>query len=1033
MAENLGQAQLELTVDLKAFRDGLKEARRLLDEELNNAKTKVKPSAPAGGGGRSRRTQEERDAAAKERAARREAAAKARAERQEETRKRRAQSAADRAERQRLIAQEKRFRLARRIDALEERGVDVQRLRTLLGRATEFQAKREFDSFKKASSILSRNIKLEEVAAAKRAKASRDAQNVADRGARMGGARESIFALERAQDRRFRLSQRINRLEERGVNVDRLRAKLGDVTTSYANRQFELSRRQSRELLRQVQLAEARKRREDEIGKQAEKNLREAKKGYARSPLRGTPTMAGSPAALAQAARTGGARSPINGAEFIFGSPAQIKKAARDAAAALRKEVQQGGARSSISGRLLGGGAVPGSPAANAAAERRRLQEERREAARIARLRRAGESVPISGQLPNGYVFPGSPAAKGRSFNVRQNWAVFLKDLEDTKQEIDRRSKESSSKLSQRTNTRALRAEQSALLQLQREEDRVARQQRQQRAQRAKAIGGGLSSGVIGGAFPALFGQGAGASIGGALGGLLGVFGGGAGFAGSLLGTSIGAQADRAGEIGKALDAPIAKFQELKDAGALSSRSLEKSVEALINAGRYGEAEAKIREDLAKRGLDASTSKRVAEEADAMKRAFSDLGLSIGLVVQGPLTNLIKGMNNLLLPGRVAGQVRAVRGGLSEGDRRAFDADRERLKAEGGQNIIEINQQLIEKYANKTKEAQEAANGLAGATAKDNALLSAKYRLIDASVQGQTRLALVRERELALAEREQALRGDPNNALQINQDSAQRVYEINQRIAEFDQQQSAANEARAKTSQITLGALQRQIDAERQLATVAEGPVKQFMRQKIAVEQAISAGEDRVRELGVRIEAARAVGTDVASPEFQSLVDEQKAAQKEVELIRAKGNNELLQAGAQFRNQMQEASDNLRQAGDRVRSSVLGLRGALEGSFDLLTTTRQQDLLTAARQDLDKAVRAGFFDTQRVQALPETQLLSAASGARSVLDANNELINSNALLTRAVENLESKDWNVYVNVPGGTATGDLVRNTGVYA
>ena len=57
---------------------------------------------------------------------------------------------------------------------------------------------------------------------------------------------------------------------------------------------------------------------------------------------------------------------------------------------------------------------------------------------------------------------------------------------------------------------------------------------------------GALNSALIGGAFPALFGQGLGASIGGGLGGGIGgLLGGGLGFGGSLVGTQIGAQFDR--------------------------------------------------------------------------------------------------------------------------------------------------------------------------------------------------------------------------------------------------------------------------------------------------------------------------------------------------------------------------------------------------------------------------------------------------------------------------------------------------------
>ena len=67
-------------------------------------------------------------------------------------------------------------------------------------------------------------------------------------------------------------------------------------------------------------------------------------------------------------------------------------------------------------------------------------------------------------------------------------------------------------------------------------EERMMRRQR-----RNQRIGGALSSGLIGGGFPLLFGQGGAASIGGALGGLAGgAIGGGFGFALSIIGTAAG-------------------------------------------------------------------------------------------------------------------------------------------------------------------------------------------------------------------------------------------------------------------------------------------------------------------------------------------------------------------------------------------------------------------------------------------------------------------------------------------------------------
>jgi len=67
-------------------------------------------------------------------------------------------------------------------------------------------------------------------------------------------------------------------------------------------------------------------------------------------------------------------------------------------------------------------------------------------------------------------------------------------------------------------------------------------------------VGGAISSALIGGGFPLLFGQGAGAAAGGALGGLAGgLLGGGFGFALSIVGTAIGDAATKAEELDKAL------------------------------------------------------------------------------------------------------------------------------------------------------------------------------------------------------------------------------------------------------------------------------------------------------------------------------------------------------------------------------------------------------------------------------------------------------------------------------------------------
>ena len=72
--------------------------------------------------------------------------------------------------------------------------------------------------------------------------------------------------------------------------------------------------------------------------------------------------------------------------------------------------------------------------------------------------------------------------------------------------------------------------------------------------QRKRGLGGAISSGLIGGGFPLLFGQGGAAAAGGALGGVAGgALGGGFGFALSVVGTAVGQAIANAEEFNKTL------------------------------------------------------------------------------------------------------------------------------------------------------------------------------------------------------------------------------------------------------------------------------------------------------------------------------------------------------------------------------------------------------------------------------------------------------------------------------------------------
>lgn len=231
---------------------------------------------------------------------------------------------------------------------------------------------------------------------------------------------------------------------------------------------------------------------------------------------------------------------------------------------------------------------------------------------------------------------------------------------------------------------------------------------------------------------------------------------------------------------------------------------------------------------------------------------------------------------------------------------------------------------------------------------------------------------------------------------------------------------------------IGLEAIQRQIDAENQLARVAEGPYKEFLKQKLGIEETTAAAEDKVRSLGAQLEELRGKGVGVDSPEYKKVLNDQVLAQQEVELARAKGNTALIDAGNSFNESLNDASDKLAKASEQAAkdaesasndydSAAKSLRGALEGSFNLLTSSRQDSLTRAAQADINRAVQAGLFDSSKVGNLKGSELLSAASQARGIFEADSRLVKSNDELTKATSKLAEKDWtvNVAVNANSG--------------
>jgi hypothetical protein len=162
----------------------------------------------------------------------------------------------------------------------------------------------------------------------------------------------------------------------------------------------------------------------------------------------------------------------------------------------------------------------------------------------------------------------------------------------------------------------------------------------------------GLNSALIGGAFPALFGQGLGASIGGGLGGLGGgMLGGGLGFGLSLVGTQLGAQVDKmiakSKELAAALDDPINNIETLVKAMGQVGTEFGKTLSVLDKMGLKGvAAEAamlKFNEQFG--NLTSKSLRELNKEQMDLNNQLNILGTSISILVAGPLASFIKKIN----------------------------------------------------------------------------------------------------------------------------------------------------------------------------------------------------------------------------------------------------------------------------------------------------------------------------------------------------------------------------------------------------
>lgn len=455
----------------------------------------------------------------------------------------------------------------------------------------------------------------------------------------LGQAVQGIDRLAKIQDRRARSLNKINELEAKGLSVGRLRRQLVKATTEQSRRRLGSAEKEFRVLEKSIRLEQSKLR-----------ILKEQRKGFASSPVRGTRTMMGSPAQIAAAARAGGATSPIRGGLGFPGSPAFLA-GARASRTPFGPSFPTGGAFSPV----RGGFNFPGSPIALAGSTVSRTP--------------FGPSFPTGGAaLPIGgsTAIPGSPkaiqAAKAtelRATQVQGSWNKALGQLQETAKIFESRNaqvrqswttalgqlSETAKNISTNRTARVKQSWTTALGQLEETAKDISRsnvaQRGKRRRQRLEQVG-------LGAGFPLLFGGGPGSVIGGGLGGLTGSFG--AQIALSAAGQQIDqliertvASAESLGSVGTALDF-------LRERSLFSSKESEQLARKLENQGDLTGIAALVTEELNEALGPGGIQKMqdLAEQTRLAKEQWGQLTTNLELLIAGPLAEFLKIVNATL-------------------------------------------------------------------------------------------------------------------------------------------------------------------------------------------------------------------------------------------------------------------------------------------------------------------------------------------------------------------------------------------------
>ena len=323
-----------------------------------------------------------------------------------------------------------------------------------------------------------------------------------------------------------------------------------------------------------------------------------------------------------------------------------------------------------------------------------------------------------------------------------------------------------------------------------------------------------ISEGLIGGAFPLLFGQGLGASVLGAAGGAVGGFaGGGLGFGLSLIGTALGTAFDTlaqaAQDTGKSLNYPIEGFEKLKAAGLFASRDQEYYISKLIETGQTSKATAEIQAEMIKKiGVSGVNDlMKLGDASTELGKAWAEFTLQLQAALAGPMAGLLEWVTSV---------VELSTGGVQK----------------EAQNLDPEAFRKAQEQANRT-----AQQGKPFFSDQDKVAYEKELNRLSREIIAKTGVSLIKETKQDPAQQEAALQAQRQVADQIK--SAYREgFQLQQRAIDLetktaDIRRRIENEIFSKQQDL----LQQQVDGDRKRAQIAIEAVDLEYQKRIANEE----------------------------------------------------------------------------------------------------------------------------------------------------------------------------------------------------